>query len=96
MVLLTAVLKKAISPHLFLARPIIRTFAASGRLLGSYVWDKGRIMAWGWSAALDLVVVEESGKVLVLSLFGERLREFSMGAAVEKGGVSQVKYPPFR
>lgn len=73
------------------SRPIIRTFAASGRLLGSHVWDKGRIVAWGWSAALELIVVEESGRVVVLSLFGERMREFSMGAVVDKGGVSQVK-----
>ena len=39
---------------------------------------------------MELIVVEETGRVVVLSLFGERLREFSMGTAVEKGGVNQV------
>ena len=72
-------------------RPIIRTYAASGRTLGSHLWEKGRIVGWGWSGALELVVVDEAGKVLVLSMFGERLREFSMGEAVEKAGVSEVR-----
>ena len=74
-------------------RPIIRTFAASGRLLGSHVWDKGHIVGWGWSGTLELVIVDDVGKVSVLSIFGERVREFSMGAAVEKAGVAEVSLP---
>ena len=72
-------------------RPIIRTFASSGRPLGSHVWDRGRIVGWGWSGALELVVVDEAGRVTVLSMFGERLREFSMGAAAEKARVAEVR-----
>ena len=44
-------------------RPIIRIFSAAGQELGSAVWDKGRIIEWGWSSDLELVVVEEGGKV---------------------------------
>ena len=40
--------------------------------------------------ALELVVVDDAGRVAVLSMYGERLREFSMGAAVEKAGIAQV------
>ena len=72
-------------------RPVIRTFASSGRPLGSHVWDKGRIVGWGWSGNLELVVVDEAGKVAVLSMRGERVREFSMGTAVEKAGVAKVR-----
>ncbi|GAX81388.1 hypothetical protein CEUSTIGMA_g8819.t1 [Chlamydomonas eustigma] len=71
-------------------RPIIRTFAASGRLLGSHVWDKGRIIGWGWSASLDLVVVDEQGRVVVLSMHSEKLREFGMGSAAESLGICQA------
>jgi hypothetical protein len=71
-------------------RPVIRTFAASGRLLGSHVWDKGRIIGWGWSASLDLLVVDELGRVVVLSMHGDKLREFGMGATAESHGITQV------
>lgn len=71
-------------------RPVIRIFTASGHQLGSYLWDKGRLVAWGWSSSLELLILDERGRVVVVSMHGEKLREFSMGAAVEKQGISKA------
>lgn len=46
------------------ARPAVRIFNAAGVEAGSFLWDSpGRIAAWGWSDAQELVIVEDSGKV---------------------------------
>eukprot|EP00798_Chlamydomonas_sp_ICE-L_P031781 gene31781-6977_t len=71
-------------------RPLIRIFSAAGIELGSVLWERGRILDWGWSSNLELAVVEESAKVLVFSMHGEKLREFTLGAAVEREGVKEV------
>lgn len=44
-------------------RPVVRTFTCAGRELGSMVWERGSIVAWGWTERLELVIVESSGKV---------------------------------
>jgi hypothetical protein len=44
-------------------RPLVRIFSASGQLQGSFLWEGGRLLAWGWSDQLELVMVDEGGKV---------------------------------
>lgn len=44
-------------------RPVIRTFTASGKALGSVMWAGAGILEWGWSDELELVVVDTSGMV---------------------------------
>ena len=44
-------------------RPLVRIFSASGQLQGSFLWEGGRLLAWGWSNELELVMVDVGGKV---------------------------------
>lgn len=44
-------------------RPVVRLFSGSGAEGGSFLWQRGRLAGWGWSDALELVMVEPSGKV---------------------------------
>ncbi|MEW5298634.1 MAG: hypothetical protein WDW36_001730 [Sanguina aurantia] len=56
-------------------RPVIRTFTASGKALGSAMWAGAGILEWGWSDELELVVVDTSGMLWVFNMHCERLRE---------------------
>ena len=52
-------------------RPVLRSFTSSGKEMGSYVWDstgRGRVAAWGWTSSLELVIVDEIGHVMLLSM----------------------------
>jgi hypothetical protein len=41
----------------------VRIFSCSGRLLGSFLWEGGKLAGWGWSSELELVMVDETEKV---------------------------------
>jgi hypothetical protein len=41
----------------------VRIFSASGQLQGSFLWEGGRLLAWGWSNELELVLVDVGAKV---------------------------------
>lgn len=47
-------------------RPVVRIFSAAGTLLGSLLWDGGRLAGWGWSNDLELMMVDVGGKVCAL------------------------------
>lgn len=44
-------------------RPLVRIFSASGQLQGSFLWEGGRLLEWGWSNELELVMVDVNSKV---------------------------------
>ncbi len=45
-------------------RPVLRTYTCSGVALGAAVWEgTGRIVDWGWTEELQLLVLEASGRV---------------------------------
>lgn len=46
-----------------LTKPDIHIFTPAGAALGRVLWDKGRIMAMGWSPAEQLLVVDDRGQV---------------------------------
>jgi hypothetical protein len=46
-----------------LGRPVVRLFSAAGVETGSFLWEKGGMAGWGWSAEQELVIVEATGKV---------------------------------
>jgi hypothetical protein len=41
----------------------VRIFSASGQVLGSFLWEGARLLAWGWSNELELVMVDVAAKV---------------------------------
>lgn len=41
----------------------MRIFSASAQLQGSFLWEGARLLAWGWSNELELVMVDVPGKV---------------------------------
>jgi hypothetical protein len=49
-------------------RPLVRIFSAAGQVLGSFLWEGARLLAWGWSNELELVMVDVAGKVRVRRL----------------------------
>lgn len=51
-------------------RPLVRIFSASGQLQGSFLWEGARLLAWGWSNELELVMVDVAGKVRCDRLVG--------------------------
>jgi hypothetical protein len=44
-------------------RPVVRIFSCAGQLLGSFLWEGGKLAGWGWSSELELVMVDVAGKV---------------------------------
>lgn len=50
-------------------RPLVRIFSASGQLQGSFLWEGGRLLSWGWSNELELVMVDVGAKVSSSSRF---------------------------
>lgn len=45
------------------SRPDIHIYSAAGRQLGLVLWERGSVLAAGWSSAEELLVVEEEGTV---------------------------------
>ena len=71
------------------SRPDIQLFSPSGAPLGRVLWDKGRIVAAGWTSMEELLVVDDGGRVHRFSLHGAHSGEgFSLGAACEEEGLA--------
>eukprot|EP00898_Chlorokybus_atmophyticus_P007460 jgi/Chlat1/7715/Chrsp66S07190 len=62
-------------------RPEVRVFTASGKQLCSFIWDRGRLVALGWSNADTLLCVQDDGTVFRYNVFGQLLQpsQFSLG-----------------
>ncbi|KAL4852826.1 hypothetical protein ACK3TF_006093 [Chlorella vulgaris] len=71
-----------------LSKPDIQILSASGAALGRVLWDGGRVVAVGWTAAEQLLVLDDRAQVHMFGVRGERLAtQFSMGQEVEEQGV---------
>lgn len=44
-------------------KPIIRITSGAGRSVSHFLWPGGRLVAWGWTDALELAILEDTGKV---------------------------------
>lgn len=51
-------------------KPIVAIYSSSGKLLSSFIWDKGQLVQLGWSSTEELLCVQEDGKVLIYNMFG--------------------------
>ncbi|KYR01493.1 hypothetical protein DLAC_01480 [Tieghemostelium lacteum] len=75
------------------SKNIIRIFTAAGYEMSKMMWDstKGNIVTMDWIEKERLVIVLESGIVLIYNIFCELLSQFSMGDAVKKEGIIDCK-----
>ncbi|WIA22377.1 hypothetical protein OEZ85_004684 [Tetradesmus obliquus] len=72
-------------------RPVVRIFSCAGQLLGSFLWEGGKLAGWGWSSELELLLVDAAGKVSFYSISGARSpKQVSFGPELEAEGVSHV------
>lgn len=70
-------------------RPVVRIFNGSGLEVGNFVWSGGHVATMGWSDDLELLVVEQTGKVYFYSVSGTPInRTLSLGPDFESFGVS--------
>ncbi|KAK9786074.1 hypothetical protein WJX73_008313 [Symbiochloris irregularis] len=76
-------------------RPVLKIFTSAGGVMGALVWDKGSIAGLGWTSANELVVVEVTGEVHMLSMHGKILpKQFSLGQEVANEGITHcIIYP---
>jgi len=54
-------------------------------------WDKDAIVALGWTAAEQVVVLQEDGTVHLYTVTGEFEKTFSMGQAARDFGVTAME-----
>ncbi|SAM01302.1 hypothetical protein [Absidia glauca] len=67
-------------------KPTIYMYTASGKLIDQIQWDKGRIVALGWSEQEQLVVVTEDGTVRLYPLHGDH-SQFTLGKDASDYGI---------
>eukprot|EP01113_Clastostelium_recurvatum_P007331 TRINITY_DN1340_c0_g1_i1.p1 TRINITY_DN1340_c0_g1~~TRINITY_DN1340_c0_g1_i1.p1 ORF type:complete len:828 (-),score=182.11 TRINITY_DN1340_c0_g1_i1:129-2612(-) len=72
-------------------RPTLAMYSSSGTLLSSFIWDKGRLVGMGWTENERLICVLEDGTVLIYSVFGELILQFSMGRDCKEQQVMDVQ-----
>jgi hypothetical protein len=41
----------------------MRLFSPAGRETGTFLWDKGPVAGWGWTAQQELLLVTKDGQV---------------------------------
>ncbi|KAI9307957.1 hypothetical protein BJ944DRAFT_129784 [Cunninghamella echinulata] len=63
-------------------KPTIYMYTASGKLIDQIQWDKGRIVALGWTESEQLIVVTEDGTVHLYPLHGDHV-QFTLGRVSE-------------
>lgn len=44
-------------------QPVMRLFSPAGRETGNFLWDKGPVASWGWTAQQELLLVTKDGQV---------------------------------
>eukprot|EP00727_Mastigamoeba_balamuthi_P008613 m51a1_g4374 hypothetical protein (835) ;mRNA; r:320047-323273 len=77
------------------ARPLIKIFTASGKLLTAIVWDKGRNVGTSWIDRDRLVCVNEAGGVFVYDVHGKLVSSLSLASELPSGDhVFQCRFWP--
>ncbi|CAO3625786.1 unnamed protein product [Cunninghamella echinulata] len=67
-------------------KPTIYVYTASGKLIDQIQWDKGRIVALGWTESEQLIVVTEDGTVHLYPLHGDHV-QFTLGREASDYGI---------
>lgn len=73
-------------------RPIIRIFSSAGNLISEFATESDSVKPYrlGWTAIEELVCVMDDGTVILYSVHGEYIRDFSMGKEVKLNGMQDV------
>ena len=75
------------------ARPLVRTYSASGARLAEWEWDGGLVAGMGWTDEEDLCVVSVSGGAkLYTPLADEPPRTLTLGSDAFKDGVTKTAF----
>ncbi|RCH85747.1 hypothetical protein CU098_002029, partial [Rhizopus stolonifer] len=67
-------------------KPTIYMYTSAGKLIEQIQWDKGRIVALGWTDQEQLVVVIDDGSVRLYTLHGNHT-QFSLGKDAKNDGI---------
>eukprot|EP00911_Craspedida_sp_UC1_P002587 UC1_evm5s1915 len=73
-------------------RPTVQIYSPAGALLTTIPWEGGGIVALGWTAAEQVVVLQDDGTVHLYTVTGEFERSFSMGQAARDYGIAGVEF----
>lgn len=76
-------------------RPTIDIYTAAGFYVNSIKWDKGRIVALGWTDEEMLVVVSEDANVNIFNVYqGAFDKQFTLGQIAVTAGIREAKICP--
>ncbi|KAJ3318675.1 hypothetical protein HDU76_000757 [Blyttiomyces sp. JEL0837] len=78
--------RKLFALHNQASKPILYLYTSSGKLINQVQWEKGRIVAIGWTRSEHLVCVLDNGLVRLYDLF-EDVVQFSLGQDAKEHGV---------
>lgn len=78
-------------PLLTLTEGFVHVFRASGGEIAHWKWKNGSVLAMGWSNREEAVFVTDYGSVLVFSILGELMSEFSMGPEAKDLKISSAR-----
>jgi len=81
-------------PILVLENKLLTIYSAAGVKISERRWGNGPVIAAGWSETEEAVFVQENGKVLVYSMFGNFKYEVSMGEEASLQKVHSAKIFP--
>ncbi|KAG8959165.1 hypothetical protein FRC03_008376 [Tulasnella sp. 419] len=71
-------------------RPTIQVFSSAGELLLALPWDQGNVIAFGWTSAEQLVVLNDEGIYRIHDLQGD-YQQFSLGSEAAELGIIDAK-----
>lgn len=67
-------------------KPTVYMYTSAGKLIEQIQWEKGRIIALGWTKQEELVIVTEDGFVRLYPLHGS-YTQFSLGKEAKEQGI---------
>eukprot|EP00842_Homolaphlyctis_polyrhiza_P005915 jgi/Hompol1/6324/HPOL_001083-RA len=82
--------RRIITAQAPVVRSMMHIYSSSGRLISQFQWDKGRLIAMGWTSAEKLVCVLEYGMIRIYDLEGE-LVQINLGEDAKENGVLDAR-----
>eukprot|EP00038_Savillea_parva_P008583 m.177865 g.177865 ORF g.177865 m.177865 type:complete len:861 (-) comp14437_c0_seq1:84-2666(-) len=87
--------KVAFKARAGVTRPTIDVYSAAGFFVNSIKWDKGRIVALGWTDEELLVIVSEDANVNIYNVHQNAFdKQFTLGQLAVTAGIREAKVCP--
>ncbi|KAI8923450.1 Vps16, N-terminal region-domain-containing protein [Entophlyctis helioformis] len=83
--------RKIVAVQAVTVRPTLQIYTSSGKLLNQFQWDKGRLVAMGWTGKERLVCVMEHGSIRLYDIHGEFV-QISLGEDAKEFGVLDAHF----